>query len=123
MPCAIVQRACVSLNATPHARAAFAHTVSRCDNDVCSFTDSSGAVVDRVCNLGPYLDSDVANGGLNFQIMSFDNILFSYNTLFHLMVVNNWQLTVRGRPPAQLVLSTACVALPLALLPLPLACL
>merc|ERR1719223_2519042 len=48
------------------------------------------------CPLGSYYYSRDDPASLHFQMLSFDNILLSYNTLFILMVVNNWFVIMNG---------------------------
>ncbi|EGD72607.1 hypothetical protein PTSG_04342 [Salpingoeca rosetta] len=77
--------------------AVFHDTVSQCDNDECPVGPCDNGTCDtRTCHLDNYLVRNTSIGGLNFQLMSFDNVLLAYNTLFMLMVVNNWQITMEA---------------------------
>eukprot|EP00055_Hartaetosiga_balthica_P000120 m.135708 g.135708 ORF g.135708 m.135708 type:complete len:776 (-) comp10155_c0_seq1:130-2457(-) len=63
----------------------------------CSSLDAEPSVIcqNLFKALGSYYDQEKGIG-LHFQLMSFDNVLYSYNTLFHLMIINNWQVTMTG---------------------------
>eukprot|EP00045_Choanoeca_perplexa_P012177 m.131873 g.131873 ORF g.131873 m.131873 type:complete len:1107 (-) comp15916_c0_seq2:2000-5320(-) len=63
----------------------FEHTVSR----DCSFRDGNRA--EQVCG-----ESYQPEGLGYYQLQSFDNILLSFNTLFSLLIVNNWQFIMEG---------------------------
>eukprot|EP00049_Salpingoeca_infusionum_P027934 m.35112 g.35112 ORF g.35112 m.35112 type:complete len:821 (-) comp9847_c0_seq3:346-2808(-) len=52
------------------------------------------------CGQGSYYAPPEDPNSTHFQLISFDNILYSLNTLFHLMVINNWQVTMSGHAQA-----------------------